>query len=151
MRTIIRKFDEDICTKANKQQLIKFEATVEADYIKKTDLDRMMELNLREAKERELEALKAKEELLQFEERVSSQFSKLCLDTIEERLEQYQEVHKNFTQFFNMEDLTDWFKRKSDVTELRHFAKQKASKDDINSLHSLIDEVYSRIKQLSIL
>jgi hypothetical protein len=63
----------------------------------------------------------------------------------------YEKVAKQFSQFFNTEELLTTLNRKADIELIERLQATKAPKTDLQETNGLIDACNLRIKHLSIL
>ena len=63
----------------------------------------------------------------------------------------YNQVCKNFAQFFNAENLAEKFSTKVDQTTFYNTLEQKATKASLSSLSLIVANMHTRLKQMSIL
>ena len=78
-------------------------------------------------------------------------FTDFCNETIDEKLENYDKVAKDFQQFFNQREICELFDRKADLELIRRIQTQKANKEDVLYLNQMVTEMDAKIVQLSVM
>ena len=89
--------------------------------------------------------------MLKFEENLNENFKAYCEVALTEKLEKYDSVVKCFSQFFNSDDLNERLSKKADIEKIDEIVKNKSSKMETEKLNLVVEEVYHRLKHISIL
>jgi len=128
VRLCVRRFDETLCQKVNKTQLLAVEASVESTFMKRKDLERMVQQLEDRAAKREQEARDLVGTYKEHEAATKERFFEYCGQVLDQKLEQYEAVKNSFAPFFNAESLKSSLARKVNATEFEKIKDETASR-----------------------
>ena len=94
-------------------------------------------------------------EALQIKHEISTTIQKLIDKSVNKQvlglLQGYENVVKQFGKFFNQEGLADILNKKAENSRVDLCLLEKANNKDLDRCYSIIEQLYARIRQLSIL
>ena len=70
---------------------------------------------------------------------------------VNKKLTEYEKVLKMFAKFFNEEELQRQFDKKVDIESLSKLMHLKASKKELDSTVLILENVYQRLRNLSLM
>lgn len=72
-------------------------------------------------------------------------------ELMDEKFAEYDKVSTQFQQFFSSDGLTHEMNRKADKSTVNKMVEVKASKEELDDTHKMIENLNTRVKHLSIL
>lgn len=72
-------------------------------------------------------------------------------EVVTEKLSLYDKVSKDFTQFFNAQNLKEQLESKVNKKQFEQLCEKKATKDDLFSFKTMLANLQNQVKQVSIL
>lgn len=151
MSEMIRRFDEVISNKVNKVALFDLEKKIRETYLKKTRIEEIEDnfLSIKKMLENKLE------EVNRMNAELKRTFTAQMNQTIEElatnKLEKYDRIANEFNKFFNQDELMKIINSKVDREDVERLTNKKAGKLEFNTSLDLIENLYSRIKHMSVM
>ena len=99
MRLCVRTFDEKLCQKASKHYVQGLENHLEDDYMTKQDMESWISNIETGAKEREDRAKEFVNSISEFQKNIHTTFNEICNDIVDEKLDNYDGLCKDFAKF----------------------------------------------------
>ena len=150
-KEMIRRFDEVISTKINKECFEKFLKQCEDQLQTKSDSD----VSYREIKESlfELEQGLIRESVSkqQLMHEVVKQTERLTAKIVDNKLEQYQSVVTQFHKFFSSDSLQEQLNQKAETKKVQALFYASVSKKDLEGLVLNSKDMFEKLRSMSIL
>ena len=150
-KEMIRRFDEVISTKINKECFEKFLKQCEDQLQTKSDSD----VSYREIKESlfELEQGLIRESVSkqQLMHEVVKQTERLTAKIVDNKLEQYQSVVIQFHKFFSSDSLQEQLNQKAETKKVQALFYASVSKKDLEGLVLNSKDMFEKLRSMSIL
>ena len=150
VRECIVKFDQDMSMKCNKSALVAFKHELDVDYIPigekqvlEGKIQKTLDYNL------DLEA-RLLTKLVNYNKRLDGLVATTVDDIVQEKMNRYDAVAKNFERFFNYNELEAQFAEKANVSDLAALHENKADRWDLESLHQGLVDFNEKLKHVSV-
>ena len=148
---MIRRFDELISDKVNKYTHKKLEEYVDQTFLEKIEVEQL-KLEFADIKVRNKKMVEEVEAHMKGQsENLQNNINKSISENLAMRMEQYDEVVRKFAKFFNSDELQRIIDTKVDTKTLTEVFQLKASKKQLESAMTVIENLYQRLRHLSIL
>ena len=148
---MIRRFDELISDKVNKYTHKKLEEYVDQTFLEKIEVEQL-KLEFADIKVRNKKMVEEVEAHMKGQsDNLQNNINKSISENLAMRMEQYDEVVRKFAKFFNSDELQRIIDTKVDTKTLTEVFQLKASKKQLESAMTVIENLYQRLRHLSIL
>lgn len=151
IKVSVVSIDNALNLKASKSQVQVMEENIRAEFLTKQLLQDIQKENNRVTKQIEEQSREQKEYFESLNEKVTSKIKMLCEQLVKERFVEYDQVKKEFKQFFNMEELTRQFDKKADISLFHMLNHSKVQVHDFQQLVYNINKMNEKMQHLSMI
>jgi hypothetical protein len=151
MREIVVRYDEILCTKLDKSKIEILRQEFKSDFTSKVEFIEHLTKFRKDKHEMDTTANSVKNKMNKLETQLSGVIDDYVEASLHAKMKHYDHVAAQFSKFFHEDDLATQFKRKVDINLFNKMTDIKASREELNQTLHIIDTLYERLRNLSLL